>query len=324
MPGMSRCALLLAGLLLVAPGMLSPAHAQSYPSRLIRLIVPFPPGGGFDGIARPFSEKLALALGQPVIIENRPGATGNIGAEIVARAAPDGYTLLFANDFLATNPAMYQSLPYDSVKDLLPITKVGTVPMVLAIHPGVPARNLKELVALSKNKPLNFGTPGVGTNSHFLGEMLNLEGVMRLVHVPYKGSGPAVADTVGGQIEIVITSLPSVAPFMRAGKLRGIAVLGANRVPSVAELPTLAEEGIPGTQVDLWYGVFAPAGTPDAVIRRLNEASAQALAQPDLIERLKKAGYEVVTSTPEALAAQLKADLQRWERVVREAKIPKQ
>jgi tripartite-type tricarboxylate transporter receptor subunit TctC len=300
------------------------ALAQPYPSRPIRLIVPFPPGGGFDGIARPFAEKLGTLLGQSLVVENRAGAAGNVGAEVAARAAPDGYTLLFANDFLATNPPMLKSTGYDPLKDFIPISRVGTVATALVTHPGVPAGNLKELMALSKARPLNFGTPGVGSVPHLVGEMMNLEGVMRLVHVPYKGTGPAITDAIGGQIDVVITTLAALAPHIRAGKLRGIGVIGPNRAAFMPELPTFSEAGGPPINANIWYGLFAPAGTPEPSLRRLHEASVQALAQQDLIERLRKAGYEPGSSTPEALGTLLRNDLEKWRRVVREANIPRE
>jgi len=304
---MKRRTVFLMLVFLAAGGILDSAcvQAQGYPSRPIRLIIPFPPGGGFDGIARPFSEKLAAILGQPVVLENRAGAGGSIGADVAAHSAPDGYTLLFANHFVA-------------------ITKVGSVSTALAIHPAVPARDLKELIALSKKKPLNFGTPGVGSMPHLVGEMLNLDGTMRLVHVPYKGSGPAITDALGGQIEVVITPLSNLVQHIRAGRLRGIAVLSGNRAAVMPELPTFAESGVPSVQADTWYGLFAPAGTPVMAQKRLHEAAVQVLAQPDVIERLQKAGYEPGSSTPEALAETLKSDLQRWNRVVADAKIPKE
>jgi len=258
------------------------------------------------------------------VIENRAGAAGNIGAEFAARATPDGYTLLFANDFLATNPPMLKSTAYDPLKDFVPITRVGTVATALVTHPSVPASNLKELMALSKTRPLNFGTPGVGSVPHLVGELMNLEGVMRLVHVPYKGSGPAITDGIGGQIDIVITTLSSLAPHIRAGKLRGIGVIGPNRAGFMPELPTFGEAGGPPINADIWYGLFAPAGTPEPALRRLHEASVHALAQADLVERLRKAGYEPGSSTSEALATLLKTDLEKWRRVVSDAKIPRE
>ncbi len=300
------------------------AHAQGYPSRPIKMIVPFPPGGGFDAIARPFSEKLSALIGQPVLIENRPGAGGNIGTEAAKRATPDGYTLFFANDLLSTNPNLYNSVPFDSIHDFVPITMVGTTAVAMAINPSVPAKDVKELMALSQGKPLYFGTPGVGSGPHLFGEMLNLNGTMKLVHVPYKGTMPAVTDTIGGQIQMVITSLSSIAPHIRAGRLRGVCVLSEKRAALMPELPTLAESGLPGVNYEVWYGLFAPAGTPESVLRRVREAAVEALAQPDLMERLRRAGYEPTASTPEVLAALIKGDLEKWRRVVNDANIPRQ
>jgi tripartite-type tricarboxylate transporter receptor subunit TctC len=299
------------------------AFAQVYPARPVRMIVPFPPGGGFDGIARPFSEKLASSIGQSVVVENRAGAAGNIGAEYAARAAPDGYTVLFANDFMATNPPMYASAGFDPLKDFVPISMVGTANTGLAIHPGVPAKDLKELIALSKKKAINFGTPGIGSLPHLVGEMFNLERTMQLVHVPYKGSGPAITDTMGGQIEMVMTTLSALAPHIRAGRLRGIAVLSPGRAQSMPDLPTFAEGGGPEINADIWYALFAPAGTPELALRKLHEATAGALGQPDLVERLRKAGYEPGASNAQAVSARLKTDLEKWTRVVREARIPR-
>jgi tripartite-type tricarboxylate transporter receptor subunit TctC len=295
--------------------------AQTYPSRPIKMIVPFPPGGGFDGIARPFAEKLSGLLGQPVILENRPGAGGNIGLEAAKNATADGYTLVVANEILSTNPSLYKSVSYDSLRDFAPISKLGTVPIAIAVNPSVPAKDPKELIALSRARALNYGTPGVGTGPHLFGEALNLSGVMQLVHVPYKGSGPAITDTIGGQIEMVMTTLSSLAPQIRAGKLRGIAVTGSARSSFMPDLPTLAEGGATGLTYEVWYGLFAPAATPEAILRRLNESSVQALTQPDLIERLKKTGYEPGSSTPQALMEIVRTDLLKWQRVVREAKI---
>lgn len=312
-----RIALSVLGMLVLCAG----ALAQGYPVRPVRIIVPFPPGGGFDGIARPFAEKLTGILGQPVILENRPGAGGNIGLEVAKNAAGDGYTLLIANEILGTNPSLYKSVPYDSVRDFAPISRLGTVPIAIAVNPAVPVRDTKELIALSRTRALNYGTPGVGTGPHLFGEALNLSGVMQLVHIPYKGSGLAITDTIGGQIEMVMTTLSSLAPQIRAGKLRGISVTGSNRSSFMPELPTLAESGATGLTYEVWYGFFAPAATPEAILRRLHEATVQALAQPDLIERLKKTGYEPGSSTPQALMDIVRTDLAKWQRVVREAKI---
>ena len=303
-----------------------PLHAQApaYPSKVVRMVVPFPPGGGFDGIARPYAEKLSAILGQPVVLDYRPGAGGNIGVEHAAKSTPDGHTLLVANVSMTTSPAMWKTIGYDAVNDFAPISRIGVVSSAFAINPALPAKDLKELAALSKVKPLNFASPGVGTSSHLIGEMMNIEGILSLVHIPYKGTAPAVADALGGQLDAVMVPLVSLAPHIKSGKLRGIAVSSAVRVPILPELPTFAESGYPQVQSDTWYAVFAPAGTPEAVVRRLHDATVQVLAQQDLIDRLRKTGYEPGASTPEALGALVKSEVARWNRMATAAKIPKQ
>lgn len=302
----------------------APAQPQAYPSKVIRMVVPFPPGGGFDGIARPFSEKLASILGQPVVLDYRAGAGGNIGVEHAAKSPPDGYTLLFANVSMTSNPAIWKTVNYDAVNDFAAISRVGVASSAVAVHPSVPVKDLNELRAYAKAKPLNFASPGVGTSSHLIGEMMNLEGILSLVHIPYKGTAPAVADAIGGQLDAVMVPLVSLAPHIRTGKLRGIAVSSAQRVSLMPELPTFAELGFPQVQSDTWYALFAPAGTPEAIVRRLHDASAQAMAQPDVIERLRKTGYEPGASTPEALAALVRSEVARWNRMATAAKIPRQ
>ena len=303
-----------------------PLHAQApvYPSKVVRMVVPFPPGGGFDGIARPYAEKLSAILGQPVVLDYRAGAGGNIGVEHAAKSTPDGHTLLVANVSMTTSPAMWKTIGYDAVNDFAPISRIGVVSSAFAINPALPAKDLKELAALSKVKPLNFASPGVGTSSHLIGEMMNIEGILSLVHIPYKGTAPAVADALGGQLDAVMVPLVSLAPHIKSGKLRGIAVSSAVRVPILPELPTFAESGYPQVQSDTWYAVFAPAGTPEAVVRRLHDATVQVLAQQDLIDRLRKTGYEPGASTPEALGALVKSEVARWNRMATVAKIPKQ
>ena len=298
------------------------AYAQEFPVRPIRIIVPFPPGGGMDGVARPLAERMSQLLGQTMVLENRSGASGNVGAEAMARTPADGYTLMFANDFLSTNPVMYKSIGYDPQRDFTPVAKAAIVQMLLVVPPGSPAKDFRDLAALSRAKPLSLGTPGVGSVPHLLGELLNLEGALRVLHIPYKGSGPAVADAIGGQVDVVLTTMPSAAPHVRSGKLRGIVVTSDRRSDTLPDLPTLAEVGVPGISADIWYGLFARAGTPEPVLKRLQAAAAQALAQPELIDRLKKSGYEPATPAPAALAEQVRADLERWRRVVRDAKIP--
>jgi tripartite-type tricarboxylate transporter receptor subunit TctC len=296
------------------------AWGQTYPSRPVRLIVPFPPGGGFDGIARPFAEKLGSLLGQTLVIENRAGAAGNVGAEVAARATPDGYTLLFANDFLATNPPMLKSTAYDPLKDFVPITRVGTVATALVTHPSIPASNLKDLMALSKTRPLHFGTPGVGSVPHLVGELMNLEGVMRLVHVPYKGSGPALADLMAANIDFISLEYTAVEPHVKSGKLKALATATAQRVPGI-DLPTVAEAGYPGFEVTSWYAIFGPAGIPRDVTQKLAGEIHKAVNETDLRERLKGLGTTPIGSTPEALAAYQRSDIERWTKVVKTAGI---
>jgi tripartite-type tricarboxylate transporter receptor subunit TctC len=314
----------LAGVLLAIGAFASTASAQPYPAKPIRLVVPFPPGGGFDGIARPVAEKMGALLGQPIVLDYRPGAGGNIGIEYAARSPADGYTLLIANVSMTTNPSIWKTLNYDAVADFAPITRLGWVSSALAVHPSVPAKDLRELIAYSKTKPLNFASPGVGTSSHLIGEMMNSEGILRLVHIPYKGTAPAVADALGGQLDAVMVPLVSLVQHIRSGKLRGIAVSSATRVSLLPELPTFAESGYPQVQSDTWYALFAPAATPEPILKRVHEAAVTALAQPDVIDRLKKAGYEVGSGTPEALGALVKSELARWHKMATDAKIPKQ
>jgi tripartite-type tricarboxylate transporter receptor subunit TctC len=299
------------------------ALAQPYPSRPIKLVVPFPPGGGFDGIARPFAERLAAALGQPVVIDNRAGAGGNIGTESVARSPADGYTLLFANDYLGTNPNLYKGLKYDPLRDFVPISAIGSTQMAIAVNPDkVKATDAKSLQAESQQRTLQYGTPGVGTSPHLFGELYAFNTGTKVQHVPYRGTGPAVTDAIGGQIDFALVTVPALVQHIKAGKLRGIAVIGGtSRSPLLPEVRTLAESGVQGVDHDVWYGLFAPTGTPPEVLKRLREATAAVLAQPDLAERLRLLGYELTPSTPEALGERLRTDLAKWKLVVERAHI---
>jgi len=294
------------------------ALAQAYPDRTIRLVVPFPPGGGFDGIARPFAERLAAALGQPVIIDNRAGAGGNIGTELAARAPADGYTLLFANDYLGTNPNLYKAIKYDPVRDFVSISLIGSTQMAIAVNPtNVKATDARSLAARSQEKPLQYATPGVGTSPHLFGELYAFTTNTKMSHIPYRGTGPAINDTIGGQVDMALVTVPSLVQHIKVGKLRGIVVIGGTkRSPLLPDVPTLAESGVQGINHDVWYGLFAPAGTPPDVLRRLREATISVLSQADLAERLRQTGYEVTPSSPEVLGERLKADLAKWKAVV--------
>jgi tripartite-type tricarboxylate transporter receptor subunit TctC len=294
------------------------AHAQAWPARPIRMIVPFPPGGGFDAVARPFAEKMSALLKQAIVIDNKAGAGGNIGAAEAARAAKDGYTVLFANEILATNPNVYKNAPFDPLKDFDPIAMVASTPLALAIHPGLPAKNLTELIALSAKEPITFGTPGVGTSPHLFGELLNLKTPLKLRHIPYRGTGPAIADAMGGQTNAVLTTASALTQQIASGKLRGIAIM------SEPDLPTRAEAGIKGLTHDVWYCVMAPAGTPAGAMSALREAAMTAVRDPELGDRLRKLGFDMVVGDDKVVSALIKTDLQRWAGVVAEANFPKE
>jgi tripartite-type tricarboxylate transporter receptor subunit TctC len=267
--------------------------ADAWPTKPIKMVVPFPPGGGFDGIARPFAERLSAALGQTVVVDNRPGAGGNIGTEQAARSPADGYTLLFANDYLGTNPNLYKEIRYDPVKDFVPISMVGSTQMVIAVNPArVKATDAKSLKAESQGKPLQYGTPGVGTSPHLFGELYGFTTGTQFQHVPYRGTGPAITDAIGGQIDFALVTVPSVVPHAKSGKLRAIMVFGGNkRSPLLPDVPTVQEQGVQGVNHDVWYGLFAPAGTPPEVLKKLREATAAVLAQPELAQNLRQVGY---------------------------------
>ena len=300
------------------------AQAQSWPERPIKMIVPFPAGGGADNAARAFCEKLASLLGQPVVIDNRPGASGNIGAELVARAPADGYTLLFGNEFLATNPALFKSLRYNSLRDFAPVARVASSASLIAAHPGLPAKTLKELIALARTRPLNYASPGVGTGPHLFGQLIALNTGANLNHVPYKGTAPAITDAVGGQVDFVISTAAPMVQHVRSGKLRGLAVTGGQRFAELPEVPTVVEAGVVSDAYEVWYGVLAPAAVPKPVLTRLQQASEQALRDPELVARLNKAGYDVHPVSPEQFAAEIRRDMERWTRVVEQAKIERE
>jgi tripartite-type tricarboxylate transporter receptor subunit TctC len=288
------------------------------------MVVPFPPGGGFDAVARPFAEKLSVLLKQTIVVDNKAGAGGNIGTAEVARAPRDGYTILFANEILATNPNVYKTVPFDPLKDFEPIAMIASTPLALAVYPGLPAKNLAELVALSAKEPITFGTPGVGTSPHLFGELLNLKTPLKMRHIPYRGTGPAITDAMGGQTNAVLTTASALAPHIISGKLRGIALLSEKRSPLLPDLPTLAEAGIKGHSHDVWYCLMVPAGTPPAAVAALREATAAVLRDPDLIARLRQLGVDAATGDDKAVTAAIRADLQRWSTVVSEANFPKE
>jgi len=296
------------------------AAGQGYPAKPVRVIVPFSPGGVADSSTRVLSDRLGARLGQPVVVENRPGASGNLGTAAVAAAAPDGHTLLLGFDgTMVINPHVYASLPWDTLRDFAPVTKLGDATLILVAHPSVPAQNLKELVSLKK--PFSYGTAGTGSTPHLAGELLAQRTGIELTHVPYKGGGQAMGDVVGGQIPLVFTAVATAQQFVKSGKLKGLGVSAAKRSGSLPEVPTFIESGLEGFVVDSWTGILAPAKTPREVVQRLQKEIAAVLGEPEIRSRYATLGIEPVGNTPEAFTEQIRADLARWEQVVRQAKI---
>jgi len=319
----SRMILLLAAVLAFA----SAAHADDYPTRPIKLIVPFAPGGGNDTVARLVGEGLTAELAQPVVIDNRPGAGGIIGAEAVARAAPDGYTLFLGGvGSHAINPNLHAHLSYDPIKDFAPITLVASAPLVLVVHPSVPANSVRELIALAKAQPgrLNYASNGNGSSSHLAAVMFASMTGIDIVHVPYKGLSPALADLIGGQVQLMFSSVVAIVPQVKAGKLRALAISSKDRLSLLPELPTIAESGVAGYQSSSWYGILAPAGTPPAIVNRLNAALVKVITQPAFREALAREGADPVGNSPEAFGAFIAAEKQRLGEVIRQAKLPMQ
>lgn len=299
-------------------------HAQNYPTRPVRLIVPFAPGGTTDVIARIIGQKLTDTLGQQVVIDNRPGANGNIGTELAAKSAADGYTLVMSFDgTMAINPVVYKKLPFDPQKDLAPVVTVAQVPLIIVVQPALGAGSVREFIALAKSTPgrINYSSAGHGSTGHLTGEFLKIRAGIDMTHVAYKGGGQALTDLLGGQIQMLITALPTVEPFIRQGRLKALAFTSAKRVPGLPEVPTLDESGLAGFDISSWYGILAPTGTPQAVIRRLNGDIVKILAQKDVRDRFTALGTELVGDTPEQFSKAIKADTVRWAKVVKDANI---
>ena len=302
------------------------ASAQSYPVKPVRIVVPFAPGGGVDVTARILAQKLTERMGQSVIVDNRTGASGIIGTEYVAKSAPDGYTLLVGSQTTqAVVPAMYGKLNYDTMRDFAPVTQIAVSPMLIVVHPSLPVKTVKDLIALAKARPgqLTFGAASGGT-PHMAGELFKLNAGVDLLFVPYKGEGPAIADAMGGQISMVFSNLPVALPQTQGGRLRALAVTSPQRVPTAPQIPTAAESGLPGYEAATWFGLFAPAATPRDVIARLQTEAAAGLNAPDVKERMAVQGLFVVANTPEQFANFLKTEVPRWAKVVRDAGIKPQ
>lgn len=296
-----------------------PVAAQTYPTKPVRLIVPYPPGGGTDTLARVLSQKLSEALGQQVVIDNRPGAGANIGTELAAKAPADGYTLLMAAISNAISASLYSKLNYDLVRDFAPITLLATTPHVLVVHPSLPAKSVKQLIVLAMARPgqLAYSSSGSGTPSHLGGELFDAMTGVKMTHVPYKGGGPSVIALLGGEVSVSFATMPSVIFQVNAGKLRALAVTTAQRSPSAPQLPTVGEAGVAGYEMGSWYGLLAPAGTGKDIVARLNAESARVLKLADVKQRLDASGFEALISTPEEYGAFTKSEIEKWAKVVK-------
>ncbi len=293
------------------------AAAQGYPSKPIRVIVGQAPGGATDIVSRALAQKLTDGLGQTVVIDNRSGAAGSIGSAIAASAPPDGYTALIVSSTYTINPSLYKKLPFDPVRDLQPVTLIASSPFLLMVHPSIAAKTPRELIALAKTRKLTFGSGGIGSSGHLAAELFSSMAGIELTHVPYKGAGPALIDTLGGQVNLIMSSIVSGMPYAKAGRLRALAITTRTRSPALPELPTISESALPGYDFSSWYGLMVPAGTPQPVIGRLHDETVKALKLPDLQQRLASEGCDAVGSTPEQLAAYIKTEMARWAKVVK-------
>lgn len=298
--------------------------AQGYPTKPVRFVITYPPGGTTDFVGRPVAQKLSEFLGQPVVVDNRGGAGGVIGTMIVAQAPADGYTLLLGTSAgMLINPLLNSKLPYDPFKDFAPVSRTNINPQLLVAHPALPANNVKELIALAKAKPgqLNVASSGVGTPNHLGAEMLKSMAGIDIVHVPYKGGGPATTDLIAGQVQLQFSSIPTVLSHVKAGRMKMLAIGSAKRSPALPEVPTIAESGVPGYEYTTWYGIFVPRGTPAPIVARLNSETGKALASQEIIQRFVPQGAEPAPSTPEELGKYMREESARWSRTIKAAGI---
>ena len=316
---------LLAGLVsafILSSLLVTPAAAQPYPSRVVKLIVPQTPGGATDVFARKIGQLLSEKWGQPVVIENRAGAGGVVGTDVVAKSAPDGYTLLvtYAGS-QAINPSLYQKIPFDSVKDFQTVATLASTPFVLIVHPKLPAKDLAEYVALARARPdaLTYASSGNGSVNHLLGEMLKTEAGIKMLHVPYRGVAPAITDVIGGQVDSAFSSVPSALQMVQTDKVRALAISSAQRIAAAPEIPTIAESGFPGFAVNPWWGILAPAGIDVTIVRKINEDVANILRTKEMIDFLAAQGAEPLITSPEAFLKILEADVVKWAKVVKSA-----
>ena len=315
-----RIASHLCAALIVGTWIASAVAQSAYPSKPLRLVSPFPPGGVVDTVSRVVAQKLSESLGQPVVVENKVGAGGNIAAEFVSKAPPDGYTLLMGSIAThAINLSLYSRMPYDAERDFLPVSLAATNTNLVVVNPSFPAGSIAELIVYAKANPgkLNYGTAGAGTAQHLAGELFKTTAGIDMVHVPYKGAAPAINDLLAGQIPLMFVDISISLPHVRAGRLRALAVTAGKRIPQLPEVPTVADSGLPGFEVNAWFGVFVPAGTPREIVNRLNADMVRGLAAPEVRERLVALGVEPVTNTPEQFAAFVKSEITKWGRIVR-------
>ena len=298
------------------------AQSQQYPTKPVRIIAPFAPGGGTDFIARLIAQKLTERLGQQVIVENKPGAGGNLGAEFAVKSAPDGYTLLLVAGSYTVNPSLYK-LSFDPVNDITPIVQLSQGPFVVAVHPSVPAHNLKELIELARRQPdkLSYASAGSGSITHLASELFLDMAKIKIVHIPYKGTGPALNDTIAGSTQLIFGSVSTTLQFIKSGRLRGLAVTTPKRIPALPDLPTVAEAGVPGYEVVLWHGLVAPKGVPRPIVDRLNREANEVLKAKEMEDLLATDGVAPAGGTPEQFRAVIKADIERWRGVVKQANI---
>jgi tripartite-type tricarboxylate transporter receptor subunit TctC len=318
--GMKPAFLIWLLLFTIVPGGIAPAQAQ-YPAKPIRFILPFPPGGGTDTLGRIIGTRLGEALGQTMVMENRPGAGATIGAEVAARTPPDGYTLLMGNVAHTMGASLYKNLKYDLVKDFDPVSLLASTPNIVVVHPSVPATTLKALIALARARPgdLDVASSGHGSSAHLAGELFHMLAGTKMNHVPYKGGGPAMLALVSGEVSVGFATAPSVIHHIKAGKVRALAVTSAGRAPFMPELPTVDEAGVKGYEATTWYGILVPAGTPRAIITRLNAESVKVIHLPDVKERLESSGFAGIGSTPEAFGSYLRSEIEKWGKVIRAA-----
>lgn len=300
--------------------MVQPAVAQTYPVKPIRILIAQAPGSATDNVSRVLSAKLAEQLGQQFVIEARPGAGGAVGTEAAARSPADGYTLFMANNSThGSNPAVYKKLPYDAIKDFAPIILIASTPYVLTVHPSLPVKTVKELVALAKKRPgeLNYGSAGNGSTHHLSGELLNMMAGIKLVHVPYKGTTPALTGLLSGEVSVMFFTVVGIEPHAKSGKARALAVTTPKRANLMPQLPTMAEAGFPGFEVTSWFGLLAPAGTPAAIVTRINAETTKALALPEVSGALKKLGFDAMGGTPDQFATHIKSEVERFTKLVK-------